>query len=451
MRMSAANSVRGRIAILAMLAAPVGLLLARAADPNEVPAHPFAGLAQVLPAPATDANGLGISYTYQRPTGNRLISGRASLPVAQVVDVPLPDEPQWVVGYPVGSSSLWVVVLADGQVQAFLLTGDAVESLPLESLPYPILSPPALAVVEESIQLMLPPVPGDPLLTHPVLLNRPDLAFASINGGGDLVVWEHGRVTRLLVDALTDSRLITDDAGRILVMTNPSTRYTHGILGDSLEPTGIALVETLPCPRVKTTISSPSPQVIEGLSPIWADLDGDGSQEIIVTVSDATEGAQLVAYSENGQLRAAGPSIGRGYRWRHQLAVAPFGPEGETEIATVLTPHIGGVVEFFRLVEDRLDIVARVPGYSTHVIRSRNLDMALAADLDSDGRIELLVPNQQFNTLGAIRRTADNAEVAWTIPVGGRLTTNIASVRFADDTVAVAAGNATGTLHIWLP
>jgi hypothetical protein len=133
------------------------------------------------------------------------------------------------------------------------------------------------------------------------------------------------------------------------------------------------------------------------------------------------------------------------------LAVAPFGPNGETEIATVLTPHIGGVVEFYQLVDNRLEVVARIPGYSTHIIRSRNLDMALAADFDSDGRIELLVPNQQFDTLGAISRTVEGAEVTWSVPVGGRITTNIAAVKLTDEKFVVGVGNSEKMLRLWIP
>ena len=265
------------------------------------------------------------------------------------------------------------------------------------------------------------------------------------------MVWEYDRITHLFIDALTDSRLLTDETGRILVLANPSTRYTHGILGDTTEATGIALVETRPCPQVVTEISVSSPSVIEGLSPIWADLDGDSSREILVTVSNAEEGARLIAYTETGEQHSIGRPIGRGFRWLHQLAVAPFGPNGEIEIATVLTPHIGGIVEFYQLINNRLEVVARVPGYSTHIIRSRNLDMALAADLDSDGRIELLIPNKQFDTLGAIRRTANGAEVAWSIPAGGRITTNIAAVQLTDEHIVVGAGNSEKILRLWIP
>jgi hypothetical protein len=312
-------------------------------------------------------------------------------------------------------------------------------------------SPPALGLIDDSIQLMVPPPPAGSLFTHPILLNSPDLMLASLDMEGDLVIWEQEKITHLLVDALPDSRLLSDETGRILVLTHPSSRYAHGILGDTSEATRISLVETTPCAQVLAEIAIPAPYVIEGLSPIWADLDGDGSREILVTVSDAAQGARLLAYSETGEQLATGPPVGRGYRWRHQLAIAAFGPNDEIEVATVLTPHIGGVVEFYRLLGDQLVLTARVPGYSTHMIGSRNLDMAIAGDFDADGRIELLLPNQQFDTLGAVRRSTDGAQVAWAVPVGGRITTNLAAVQFADDTVALGAGHSGKILRLWIP
>jgi hypothetical protein len=117
----------------------------------------------------------------------------------------------------------------------------------------------------------------------------------------------------------------------------------------------------------------------------------------------------------------------------------------------VLTPHIGGVVEFYRLAGNRLEIVAQVPGYTSHVIGSRNLDTAVAGDFDGDGRIELLVPNQARTSLGAIRRKPGGAEVAWTIPVGGRVMTNLATVVFPDDALAVGVGHEGNMLRLWLP
>jgi len=102
------------------------------------------------------------------------------------------------------------------------------------------------------------------------------------------------------------------------------------------------------------------------------------------------------------------------------LAAAPFGTSSEVEIVDVLTPHIGGIVEFYRLENGKLNVVAQAPGFRSHEIGSRNLDMAVAGDFDGDGRVELLVPNQTLDEIGGIRRTSDGAEVAWTLPIDGK-------------------------------
>jgi hypothetical protein len=238
---------------------------------------------------------------------------------------------------------------------------------------------------------------------------------------------------------------------RLLLLTGPTDRYPHGVLGDRIEASSVTLVETEPTLMEVLTIPVPDGFVIEGIAPIWADVDGVSGKEIIVTISDSEQGAQVVVYDESGIRVASGPAIGRASRWRHQIASGPFGPDGETEIVDVLTPHIGGVVEFYRRQGEELRIVAQVSGYTSHVIGTRNLDMAAAADFDGDGRIELLLPSQSRAELGAIRRTRDGAEVAWIIPVGGRVVTNLAAVGLLDGTLAVGVGRDDGVLRLWLP
>ena len=189
--------------------------------------------------------------------------------------------------------------------------------------------------------------------------------------------------------------------------------------------------------------------MVEGLAPIWADLDGDGKREIVVTLSNSAEGARIAVFSEEGKEIAAGPAVGQGFRWRHQLAVAAFGPEGQVELVDVLTPHIGGVVEFYRLENAELKGMAQVPGHTSHVLGSRNLDMAVAGDWDGDGRIELLVPTQNRAQLSGIRRTPGGAEVVWSLPVGGRINTNIGVVTNSDGGLSVAVGREDRVLQIW--
>jgi hypothetical protein len=134
---------------------------------------------------------------------------------------------------------------------------------------------------------------------------------------------------------------LTDEQGRLLVLTSAADRYPHGVVGDGIEASGFALLDATLDESSMVTANVDANSVIEGISPIWADIDGDGDREIIVTVSNDQVGAGLVAYDETGAIVARGPVIGRGGRWRHQIAIAPFGPNGEIEIVDVLTPHIG--------------------------------------------------------------------------------------------------------------
>jgi len=389
-------------------------------------------------------------YTYQQPDGNRLVLGWGALPEAAPVDIRLGGQPLWVVAAPLGGGSVWAAVLEDGRVRGFHVVGRTVEAMAIQPGQLPTSMPPLLRIASGVPNLVAAPSPAASRLSHPVVLDGANrLAF--VEEGGDLVVWEDGEVARLALNALPDARLLLDESRRLLLLTGATTRYGHGVLGDQLEAASVTLVETEPVLRVALTIWLSEPQVVEGVAPIWVDLDGDGGREIVVTVSDANQGAQLVVFDEAGECIAAGPPIGRGQRWRHQLAVAPFGPHGEVELADVLTPHIGGVVEFYRMSGAALSLVAQVRGFSSHVIGSRNLDMAVTGDWDGDGQVELLLPSQERTELGSIRRTADGAEVAWTVPVGGRVSTNLAAVTRSDGGLEVGVGREDGVLRLWLP
>ena len=306
-----------------------------------------------------------------------------------------------------------------------------------------------LAVSGNPAYMVSGPTSSASEITHPVPLgDSGKLAF--IEAGGDLVLWQDGSESeRLAVDALPDARLLVDDRQRVLLLTKPSTRYPHGIAGDQLEATEITLLETVPSLRVVTSIVIPGQRVVEGISPIWADLNGDGQREIMVTQSDAQQGAQVVVYSESGERLAAGPPVGRGNRWRHQLAVAPFGSNGELELAEVLTPHIGGIAGFYRLNRDSLDLVVQQGGVTSHPLGTRNLDMGLAGDLDGDGQPELVVFNQPFTQIVALRRTADGIETAWETPVGGKAATNLAAVD-SGGRIVLGVGREDRVLRIWL-
>jgi hypothetical protein len=424
------------------------LLAASACGGSSTPTRPPQNIATFTPPEAISLTTI-YGYTHQRPSGNRYVEGRGNFPNAVTLDIDLSGVPLWLVAAPFGAGSVWAVALEDGTTQAFLvLDGRAVAmNITPESLPAG--APPVLAVAGDEVYLLAAPTDKASESTHAVPLGGPGRSVF-IDHKGDLVLWQNGSETaRLAVDALPDARLLVDDQERVLLLTKPSSRYPHGIAGDRLEATEITLLETRPSLKTVTRISIPGQRVVEGISPIWADLNGDGEREIIVTISDAEQGAQVVVYSESGDQVAAGPAVGRGSRWRHQIAVAPFGVNGELELAEVLTPHIGGVAGFYRLDGDTLDLVAQQAGVTSHTIGSRNLDMGLAGDLDGDGQPELVVFDQSFVELKGMRRTGEGIELAWQTPVGGKAATNLASVNLGGG-ITLGVGRDDGVLRIWL-
>lgn len=108
-----------------------------------------------------------------------------------------------------------------------------------------------------------------------------------------------------------------------------------------------------------------------------------------------------------------------------------------------------GVAQFYGVAEEDLEIAAEVPGFASHRIYSRNLDSALAGDLDADGETELLLPAPSYTELGGLARAPGGAEVEWRLPLGGELSTNLASAAGPDGRAVVAAGRSDGVLRVW--
>lgn len=425
-----------------------------AAVPTPMPTTPPLPTPEaVIPAESALARPYG--YTYQRPDGNRLVAGQGSLPTLTPIDIPLAGTPQWVLAVPLARGVLWGVVLADGRTQAFLVDGG--EITPIDSNDLTTNIAPVMTVdPQQGLAIFLNPPSADPLGSNPVIYNDAG-HIAHANPAGALLLVNAGEIlAQPPVTALPDARILFAANGRLLLFTDPTDRYPHGVLGDALEAGGFALIDTAPEVQVAAHFLIPEPQVAEGIMPLWADWNGDGQREIVVTLSTADQGAQIALFSEAGAQLAVGPAVGQGSRWRHQIALAPFGPDGETELAAVLTPHIGGVVEFYQWAGSALQIMAQLPGYTSHVIGSRNLDMAMAGDFNGDGRAELLLPTQDRTQLGGIQRTAEGATAVYHVDIGGELTTNLAGATLGTPDavlggIAVGLGRTDGILRIWQP
>ena len=388
------------------------------------------------------------AYTYQRADGNRFVEGKGAFPNMTYVDVHLDGRPVWLVAATDRNAIIWAVVLEGGVTRALRTVGKTVTSVDVKPSRLPGNTPPLLMIRNGKAQLLESSSSFTQAYSHPVLLPKSGKT-AVIYRNGLLAL--RGEKTELFdIDALPDARPVFDERERLLLLTGRTQDYSHGILGDTIEAQSVTLIKTSPVASADPIISLRKGSVIEGTAPIWSDLNGDGLREIILTVSDRNRGSRFVVFDEDGFLTATGPAVGRGFRWRHQIAVAPFGPKGEMELVGVRTPHIGGVVEFFRLEGDTLRRTAHLKGYSSHVMGSRNLDMAAAGDFDGDGSIELLLPLQSLDKLAAVRHTEEGARSVWELLLPGKLTTNLAAATLPDGSIVLGVGSDTHTLRLWL-
>lgn len=426
----------------------VGLLFTIASTGCESGVGPYAeGIPQPEPTPLAFSTQIAtlepettiLGTTQNNLLGNHLVHGSIDLKTASILDIPIDSEPLWLVSVPFNEGALFVAVMDNGATQAFKISGNAYEPYDISPAQLPPGTPPLLAISGSNIQLILPPEDASPF-TNPLLINN-KLAYIATNG--DLVLGDSKAQTRLPINALPDARIVIDENERLLILTQPTNRYDHGVLGDDMEASGIALVDTQPGLRVIRTIPIEAPDVIEGISPIWADLDDDGVRDIIVTLSNSQSGARIVAFREDGTVLAESPTLQIGYRWRHQIAVAAFGITTQPTLVSIRTPHIGGVIEFFQFNDGKLEIVAEVPGFSSHSIGSRNLDSAIAGDFNNDGINELLAPDQIHSNLGVIAYDG----VITVLPLDGVLTSNL-SATVVDGKLIIGAGTK-GNLRIW--
>ncbi len=374
------------------------------------------------------------------------MGGEGRLPEARPVDVALSGTPVWVAGAPLEEDTAWVVTYNDGRVEAFRLDGASDEIVPWLTAPdrLPGGAPPAVVVAEGRLGLVSQG--GVSPLTHPV---QTDSGLLGVAPDGRLVS-DPGEDPP--VSALADARIVEAENGSLAVLSDPTTRYIHGVLGDAFEAGSIGVLEAGRAGYdVKGYIRPESGGIFEALAPLWFRPGADEEELLAITETTEREGSRISVYSPDGNLVAAGPFVGEPQSWRHLIAAGPFGPNREVEIAAVRTPHISGPVEFYSLDRENgeLHLAASGGEYLSHTIYSRNLDAARAGDLDGDGSWELLLPDASYTALEAVRHTEGGVATVWKLPLGGTLATNLASTTDSEGRVALAAGTLEGELRIW--
>lgn len=183
----------------------------------------------------------------------------------------------------------------------------------------------------------------------------------------------------------------------------PVTRYRHFVLGRNHEPETLwvnAIGNRGLCGHALTLDDD---HVFEDVAPRLADLDGDGTNEVIVTRSHVNRGAQLAIYRWTGSdltLAATTPYIGRRHRWLAVIGVADLDGDGAMEIAYVDRPHLARTLRVWRFADGALSEVATASGHTNHRIGEAHISSGIRA---CSGDLELVTADTGWTRILATR------------------------------------------------
>jgi hypothetical protein len=209
---------------------------------------------------------------------------------------------------------------------------------------------------------------------------------------------------------------VTTAGGISAWLTDPTTRYAHGVLGDAIEAGGFVVEH-----RGRQLQLGLGPEaVFEDRRVRLADLDGDGRPEAIVVKSYLRRGAALAVYRIGEDAitpLAESAPVGVAHRWLNPIGVARFIRGSSSLVAAVVTPHIAGSLRLYRLQGSAMAEVARLDGVTNHVIGSRDLDLGRISDIDGDGIPEIVLPSQDRRRLVAVSFADGAGRIVASAPV----------------------------------
>tara|TARA_R110002051_G_scaffold50724_3_gene97903 strand:+ start:15909 stop:16637 length:729 start_codon:yes stop_codon:yes gene_type:complete len=188
--------------------------------------------------------------------------------------------------------------------------------------------------------------------------------------------------------------------------TNPTTRYPHGVLGDTIEHAGLRV--TLSNGAEREVLWSER-VVFEDTAPRLVDLDGDTAPEVITVESHELAGARLAIWglNEDSDLvsKANIEFFGIPNRWLAVAGAADMDGDGFVEIAYVDRPHLAKILTILRYIPQadgtgQLEPVATLPGLSNHRIGETDIGGGLR---QCGGVVEVITANADWTRIMATR------------------------------------------------
>src|SRR5262245_25407866 len=291
---------------------------------------------------------------------------------------------------------------------------------------------------------------------HDVLAVAQDGAVVLIGGvagGGPRVV------SRVDVRALLDARIAVSDLDgdgnpEAVVLSDPVSRGGQSVLGDDLEASSVTVIGLRShAVEWRGRFMPPPPAGFETLVPVLAPLSLTPRMiGVLLTKSTPSHGALVVAltWSDGRLTQIAEESSGQPQRWIHVIGSADVSGSGVPDIIAVAGPHGRGVVSAYRRSGATLIRAASASGYSSHVVGSRNLDQAVIADLDGDGRPEVVLPRLSRDGLVGLQPEGARFLERWSLELRSPVQSNLGVADVDGDGLRDLAVADRRALHVYL-
>jgi hypothetical protein len=190
----------------------------------------------------------------------------------------------------------------------------------------------------------------------------------------------------------------------------PTLRYPHKALGSATHAATLhVLLAGAKAELQELVYTLPFNKVFEDLTVRLADLDNDGRDEIIVVESEAVHGSATVVLGVRSGLQAKSlvelarsPYAGSTFLWLNPVGTADFDGDGRLDVASVITPHIGGTLTLYHYKPPKLEAFARAMDTSNHRMGDPEQDVAVIVELPGT-RPTIIVPDMSFKALHALR------------------------------------------------